>query len=93
MLVYAALNKREVTRMQLLCAPLGLAVSIGVMTSYALWFLLIFVLVDLASSFVYTKIYQAIEVRMGATPGWKFYCSVVAVQLLLIAMLLVHAWG
>lgn len=51
MLVYAALSRREVTRMQLLCVPLGLAVSIGVMTRNALWFLLVFVLVDLASSF------------------------------------------
>lgn len=92
MLVYAALSKREVTRMQLLCVPLGLAVSIGTTTRNALWFLLVFVLADLASSFVYTKIHQAIELRTGAAPNWKFYCSVVAVQLLLIAMLLIHAW-
>jgi hypothetical protein len=93
MFVYTEFNKRETRRMQLLGIPMLVVAIVASMHFKPLWCVLFFVVAQIPYSLLYTKAYVVIAARSASPPGWRFYLSVVLIQLLLIAGLIARAWS
>ncbi|MEO6906991.1 MAG: hypothetical protein ABI210_03795 [Abditibacteriaceae bacterium] len=73
--------------MQVLGIPMFVVVLICSMTMGALWSILFAFVALIPYSFFYAKAYAAVAARKSSLPGWRFYTSVVLVQLVFIAVL------
>jgi Ca2+/H+ antiporter len=91
MLVHTELSKQETRRMQLLGIPVFIVVVACSMIMGALWSILFAFVALIPYSFFYSKAYAAVAARNSSPPGWRFYASVVLVQLALIAVLVARA--
>ena len=91
MLVYTELSKQETRRMQLLGIPMFIVVVACSMTMGALWSILFAFVALIPYSFFYAKAYAVVAARGSSPPGWRFYTSVVLVQLVFIAILVARA--
>ena len=91
MLVYTELSKQETRRMQLLGIPMLIVAVACSMTMGALWSILFAFVALIPYSFFYAKAYAAVAARGSSPPGWRFYTSVVLVQLVFIAVLVARA--
>ncbi|EIL96481.1 hypothetical protein RHOFW104T7_00275 [Rhodanobacter thiooxydans] len=91
MLVYTELSKQETRRMQLLGIPMFILVIACSMTMGALWSILFAFVALIPYSFFYAKAYAVVAARGSSAPGWRFYTSVVLVQLVFIAALVARA--
>jgi hypothetical protein len=91
MLVYTELGKQETRRMQLLGIPMFILVIACSTTMGALWSILFAFVALIPYSFFYAKAYAVVAARGSSAPGWRFYTSVVLVQLVFIAALVARA--
>jgi hypothetical protein len=93
MLVYTELSKQETRRMQLLGVPMLIVAVACSRAMGALWSILFAFVALIPYSFFYAKAYAVVAARSSSRPGWRFYTSVVLVQLVFIAVLVARAWA
>lgn len=93
MLVYTQPGKQETRRMQLLGIPMFIVVVVCFMSMGALWSILFAFVGFIPYSFFYVKAHAIVTARSCSPPGWRFYTSVVLVQLVFIAALVARAWA
>ena len=91
MLVSTALGPPAPRRMQLLGIPMFILVIACSVTMGALWSILFAFVALIPYSFFYAKAYAVVAARGSSAPGWRFYTSVVLVQLVFIAALVARA--